>query len=69
MLFIIRIIIEFCLVFTIEVYTTFYNSYILVNIYRSKKDYIIIIKHLKKIWNKDYKKYKCNIIKIIYLKL
>ena len=48
LLFIIAIIIELCPPFTTEVYTTFQNSHVAVNICTSKKGHAIITKLFKK---------------------
>lgn len=42
------IIIGLCLLFTIKIYTTFQDLFIIINIYVSKDDYAIIPKHSKK---------------------
>lgn len=42
------IIIEFCSSSTIKIYITFQDLYIIINIYASKENYTITIKHFKK---------------------
>lgn len=46
--YIIPIIIKLCLPFIVKIYTIFYDLYIVVNFYLSKKDYVITTKKSKK---------------------
>lgn len=69
------IIIELLLFFITEIYKTYQDLYLTVNIYISKKDYaistkrfIISTKQFKKTQKKNYKRYRYNMIKVIYLK-
>ena len=53
---------------TIEIYTTFQDLYVAVNIHILKKGYVLLQNVLKKIKKENYKKYRYNIIRRMYLK-
>ncbi len=53
---------------TIETYTTFQDLYVAVNIHVSKKGYISLQNVLRKVKKGNYKKYRYNMIRKIYLK-
>ncbi len=69
----------YCLYFTIiiielhppsntEIYTTFQNLYIALNIRISKKGYALLQNVLRNVKKGNYKKYKYNVIRGVYLK-
>lgn len=68
-LFIIAIIMEFYLCFITKIYIIFHNLYIIINIYVIKKIMLLVSYIIKKLREKKYEKYRCNVTKIIYFKL
>ncbi len=53
---------------TTETYTTFQDLYVAVNIHASKKGYASLQNVLRKVKKGNYKKYRRNVIRGMYLK-
>ena len=62
------IIMELFLPSIVEIYITFQDLHVAMNLYTQKKVILLLQNNLRKIRKKSYKRYRYNVIKVVYLR-